>query len=77
MTRPRSFDSREAFISAVSEAIVADGRTHAQIAIKAGVGHATISRIVNGDTRWPRHSTLFPLARVLGLKLALVRNSEE
>lgn len=73
MTRPRTYDSREAFIMAISEAIVADGRTHTQLAIAAGVTQGTISRIVNGDTRWPRHTTIFPLIATLGLTLTLTK----
>jgi DNA-binding phage protein len=73
MTRPRTYDSREAFMSALSEAIVADGRTHVQLALATSVSHTTISRIVSGDTRWPRYTTIFPLIQTLGLKLSLER----
>lgn len=73
--RPRSQPDpetmRAAAIAVVQEAIQTDGRTRHQIAAAACISVGTVHRIATGDTRWPRHTTLFPLIVVLGLRLTI------
>jgi transcriptional regulator with XRE-family HTH domain len=69
--RPRSFTTAEAFMEDVQELIHADKRSLKVIAEATGVGASTIGNIATGKTRWPRHTTLFPLLGALGYNLGL------
>lgn len=69
--RPRNFTSAEAMLERVREEIFRDGRAFAIIAAETRVASSTIANIASGKTRWPRHSTLFPLIAALGLELSL------
>lgn len=71
--RPKSFTSAEKMLDEVRELIFKDGRPYRTIAEKVGVGHSTINAIASGKTRWPRHTTLFPLMAALGYRMQLVK----
>lgn len=71
--RPKSFTSAEKMLDEVRQLIFKDGRPYRLIAEGVGVGHSTIANIASGKTRWPRHTTLFPLMVVLGYKIQLVK----
>lgn len=69
LIKPRTYTSAEAVLDAVREAIFLDGRTHKAIAIATGVSPSTVNNIARGQTTWPRHTTLFPLMRALGMRM--------
>lgn len=70
----RSFTSAEKLINRVRDEIFENGATYKTLAEKAGVATATVQRLANGKTRWPRPTTLFPLLHSLGLSLKVVRD---
>src|SRR5262245_11856766 len=72
--KPRTFTSAEAMLDEVRTQIFRDGRKYKDIAIEVGVSHSTISNVATGKTRWPRHTTLFPLLSALGYRLELRRD---
>lgn len=72
--RPKSFTSAEQMLEEVRTLIFKDGRAYKVIAEETGVGASTINAIASGKTRWPRHTTLFPLMAVLGYKLQVSKN---
>jgi hypothetical protein len=69
---PRVFTEHERFIDALRMELLTSKMTYTLIASKAGVGHTTVGNIASGKTRWPRHTTLFPLLKALGKTLAMV-----
>lgn len=69
---PRSFTSNEEFIEEIRNLIFSCGKTYTQLAVESHVSNSTIANIASGKTRWPRHTTLFPLTAALSKKLALV-----
>lgn len=71
MRKPRTFTSAEAFYDEVRERIHMCGMTYQQIADKAHVSKSTINNIAMGNTKWPRHTTLFPLLHALNMHLLL------
>lgn len=71
LNRPRSFTSAERMLEELRQQIFIDGRPYKQIAADVGVSCSTIRNIAGGNTRWPRHTTLFPLISALGLTLEL------
>lgn len=73
MRRPRNFTSAEAMLDEVRRQIFMDGRPYRIIATQTSVSLSTIHNIASGKTRWPRHTTLFPLIAALGLELTLHR----
>src|SRR5262249_30757817 len=70
--RPRVFTRHEQFIDALREELLTCGMTYTQVALKTGGAHSTIHNIATGRTKWPRHTTLFPLVQALGKRLAMV-----
>jgi len=71
--RKRSFTSAEAMIEEVRNEIFRDGETRKAIALRTGVATSTINNIATGKTRWPRHTTLFPLLNALNMELRMVK----
>ena len=69
--KPRTFTSAEAVLDEVRERIHMCGMTYTQIAMKTGVSSSTIGNIATSHTRWPRHTTLFPLFVALGMRLII------
>jgi transcriptional regulator with XRE-family HTH domain len=69
----RSFTSAEKLINRVRDEIFENGATYKTLAEKAGVATATVQRLANGKTRWPRPTTLFPLLQSLGLVIDIRR----
>lgn len=69
--KPRNFTSAEAFYDEVRERIHMCGLNYRQIAEKAGLSPSTVGNIATSHTTWPRHTTLFPLLKVLGMRIAL------
>jgi len=69
---PRVFTKQEQFIDSLREAILTSGLTYTILATRAGVSITTIQRLASGYTRWPRHTTLFPLLQAVGKRLAFV-----
>lgn len=69
----RSFTSAERLIDRVREEIFENGATYKVLANRAGVATATVQRLANGKTRWPRPTTLFPLLQSLGLVIDIRR----
>jgi len=67
--RPRNFTSAEAVLDEVRERIFMCGKTYTQIAVAAGVSSSTIHNIATGKTTWPRHTTIFPLMQVIGMRM--------
>jgi len=70
--QPRVFTKQEQFIDSLREAILTSGLTYTILATRAGVSVTTIQRLASGYTRWPRHTTLFPLLQAVGKRLAFV-----
>jgi transcriptional regulator with XRE-family HTH domain len=68
--KPRNFTSAEAVLDEVRERIFIDGRSYKKIAELAGLSQSTIANIAYSNTTWPRHTTLFPLMQVLGMKMS-------
>jgi transcriptional regulator with XRE-family HTH domain len=71
--RPRTFTSAEAMLDEVRVLIHQDGRTQKRIADAVGVSQVTVGNIASGKTKWPRHTTLFPLMAVLGYKFTMTK----
>ena len=71
--RPKSFTTAERMLEEVREIIFKDGRPYRVIADATDVGASTINNLATGKTRWPRPTTLFPLMKVLGYKVQLVK----
>jgi transcriptional regulator with XRE-family HTH domain len=69
---PRVFTEHERFLDALREALLTSKVTYKAIATKANVASSTVGNIASGKTRWPRHTTLFPLLKALGKTLAMV-----
>lgn len=69
--RPRSFTKAEEVLDEIRERIHMDGRTKTQIAVASGVSSTTIGNIASAKTRWPRHTTLFPLLAALRMHLRI------
>lgn len=74
--KPRFHDSVEQLMEEVQELMFRDGRTHKKLAKDIGVGASTIANIMSGKTRWPRHSTLFPLLQSLGYSIRIVEGNK-
>lgn len=70
-SRPRTFTAYEEFVRTLQAAILADKRGYTAIANEAELSPGTVQRIATGDTRWPRHTTLFALCLVLKLRVTL------
>lgn len=68
---PKTFTTNEAFVERIREEIFESRKTYNQLAADTGVGRTTIAKIANGTTRWPKHTTLFPLLAALNLHLEL------
>lgn len=75
--KPRTYTSAEAVLDAVREAIYMDGRAYRILADKTGVSSSTIYNIASGRTTWPRHTTLFPLMRTLGMRIHIQMPEEK
>lgn len=67
--KPRTFTSNEEFIDALAEEIITSRRTYKSIALECKLSTSTVQNLASRTTRWPRHTTLFPLAMALGLKI--------
>lgn len=50
------------------------GESIKSIAKKAGVNPNTVSRLVYGETKYPRFSTIYGLLTALGVELAIVES---
>jgi transcriptional regulator with XRE-family HTH domain len=74
--KPKTFTSAEAMLEEVRGIIFKDGRTYKVIAEDTGVSGSTIGNIASGKTRWPRHTTLFPLLKAMRIKLTLSQEDE-
>ena len=70
--KPKTFTTAEAMLEEVRILIHKDGRTQREIALNTGVGPSTINHIATGHTKWPRHTTLFPLLEALHKKIQIV-----
>ena len=55
----------------IRERIHMDGRTQKAIGLATGVAQTTIGNIASGKTRWPRHTTIFPLLAALRVRIRL------
>ena len=78
LRRPRTFTSAEEVLDSIREAIFMDGRTYEAIAAASNVSKSTINNIATGRTRWPRHTTLFPVMQSLGMTMTIsVPNKKE
>lgn len=71
MRRPRTFTSAEAVLDEIRERIHMCGMTYTQIALKTGVSPSTVGNIATSHTKWPRHTTLFPLMTALGMRMTI------
>ena len=71
--KPKTFTSAEAMLEEVRGLIRADSSTIKVIAAQTGVATTTIYNIAGGKTRWPRHTTLFPLLDTLGYRISIQR----
>ena len=69
--RPKTFTSAEAMMDEVRNILDADKQTQRLIAARVGVSPSTIGNIASGKTRWPRATTLFPLLKAMGKRLAI------
>lgn len=67
--KPKVFTTQEAFMEELQSAIFASGIKYKDLASMASVANSTIANIANGTTRWPRHTTLFPLIAALNLEI--------
>jgi hypothetical protein len=67
--KPRTFTSAEAVLDEVRERIFMCGKTYTQLAVMAGVSPTTIHNIAVGKTTWPRHTTIFPLMKAVGMRM--------
>jgi DNA-binding phage protein len=67
--KPRTFTSAEAVLDEIRERIHMCGMTYTQIALKTGVSNSTIHNIASGKTTWPRHTTIFPLMKTVGMRM--------
>lgn len=76
-SRPRTFTTAEAMIEEVRTSIFGDQRQYRVLAEKASVSPSTIANLASGKTRWPRHTTLFPLLDALGLRMQLVKDNKK
>lgn len=54
------------------EEMLADGCSQRELALRSGVDHSAISRILAGD-RAPRYDTVVRLANALGFAVVLVK----
>lgn len=69
--KPRTFTTAEAMLEEVRERIHMDGRTQRNLGKATGVSQSTIGNIASGKTRWPRHTTIFPLLAALRVRIRL------
>jgi hypothetical protein len=72
LVKPRNYTSAEEVLDAVREAIYVDGRPYRVLGNAAGVSLSTVYNIATGKTTWPRHTTLFPLMHVLGIRMEVI-----
>lgn len=68
---PDNIKSSEELLDIIRDAIFKDGRRYEDIAKDVGVTGVTIGNLARGDTKWPRATTLFPLVKMLDLKIRL------
>jgi hypothetical protein len=71
--RPRVFTKQEQFIEELRHALLTSDKNYTQLASMAHVANSTVHNIASGKTKWPRHTTLFPLLAACKLRLAFVR----
>ena len=69
--RPKTFTQAEHVIETLRIKILEDGRPYRIIAGLANVSTSTINSLTSGKTRWPRHTTLFPLLAALNLVMEI------
>jgi transcriptional regulator with XRE-family HTH domain len=69
--KPRTFTTAEAMLEEVRERIHMDGRTQRALGKDTGVSQSTIGNIASGKTKWPRHTTIFPLLHALRVRIRL------
>jgi hypothetical protein len=70
----RPAETAEEILQELRLAIMASARTYEQIGKAAGgLSATTIHNIASDKTKWPRPSTLFPLASYFGFKITLSR----
>ena len=70
--KPSVFTEHERFIESLRNAVFASKRSYHDIALDCKISASTVGNLASGKTRWPRYTTLFPLARTLGKRVALV-----
>ena len=75
--RPRTFDARERFIDEVREAVLTSKQTYKALAEACDLSPATVNRLAQGYTKWPRDTTLFPLLASVGLELTTRRKRKD
>jgi len=51
-------------------------KTGAELAVLAGTENATVNRILSGETRWPRHSTIAKIYAGMGHSYKAVPTTE-
>lgn len=69
---PRSrYDSREAIMLRLSEAIYASSKTYKEIAAATGLSPSTVQAVACGKTSWPRPRTFFALLGFFNLTMEL------
>jgi transcriptional regulator with XRE-family HTH domain len=69
--KPRTFTTAEAVLDEIRERVHMDGRTQKAIGLATGVSQTTIGNIASGKTKWPRHTTIFPLLTALRARIRI------
>lgn len=68
---PRNFTKAEQVIEYLADRIFASGESYKKLGEDTELSGSTIGKLANRSTKWPRHTTLFPLIARLGLELEL------
>lgn len=69
--KPRTFTKAEEMLEEIRERIHMDSRTYKAIGVATGVAQSTIGNIASGKTKWPRHTTIFPLFAALRVRIRI------
>jgi hypothetical protein len=69
--QPRTFTRAEQVIEYLADRIMASGETYRALGETTHLSGTTIGKLANRTTKWPRHTTLFPLIDALGLEMDL------
>ena len=71
-SRPSVYTAHERFIDSLRQAVLTSGRSYKDIAGECKVAGSTVGNVASGKTRWPRYTTLFPLAEAMGKRVVLM-----